>query len=134
MKKRVVDYIKLKNYADASINSSALVGLRRTNKILSNSVKFVLLLGGTFLASAKFREIQETLNNGKALFNKKIENNPRIESLFKKSHQKLILEYSDNKEFNKKEEMTGIFDARFKLINKWAEGVVLETCLIYIYD
>ncbi len=128
MKKRVIDYIKLKNHTDASINSSALVGLRRYNKILKNSIKFVLLLGGTFLGLTKIREIYETINNGKTAIHNKIENNTRIESNFRKSHQNLVLEYIDNKDFNKKEELTGIFDARFKLINKWAQGIVLETC------
>ncbi len=128
MKKRVIDYIKLKNHTDASINSSALVGLRRYNKILKNSIKFVLLLGGTFLGLTKIREIYETINNGKTAIHNKIENNTRIESNFRKSHQNLVLEYIDNKDFKKKEELTGIFDARFKLINKWAQGIVLETC------
>jgi hypothetical protein len=79
---------------------------------------------------SKIREIHETITNGKTAFFKRVESNPRIESLFKRSHKKLFIEYSDNKEFNQKEEISGIVDARYKLINKWANGLVLETCLI----
>lgn len=128
MKKRVVDYIKLKNHTDASVNLSALKGLKRFGKILKFSNISIILIGGTFLLLSKYREIEETLVNGKQTFLKKIENNPRNETLFKTAHQNLIFEYSDFKDFNSKEDMTGITDARHKLITNWAEGVVLETC------
>ena len=66
MKKRVVDYIKLKNQLDLTINNSALDGLRRQNRILRNITKLSLIFGiGSFVILAKLNEIEYILTMGK---------------------------------------------------------------------
>ena len=129
MKRRVVDYIKLKNHLDMTINNSALVGLRRYNKMLKNILGFSVVLGvGAFLIVSKITEIDYTLTEGKKTFFKDIESNSHKESFFLKAHIKQMLEYSDNTEFDIKEDQSGISRYRHKLIRNWAQGLVLETC------
>ena len=41
--KKVVDWIKIKNYKDNSRNLSALVGLKRTNTILGRLISQIIL-------------------------------------------------------------------------------------------
>ena len=134
MKRRVVDYVKLKNHMDLTINNSALVGLRRQNRILRIFIKSSLFLGfGSFIIYSQMNDIENTLTIEKKNLLKQLQNTEKHKKSFIKGHLLAKDEYKNDKDFVLKENDSEVTFYRNKLINHWASGAVLETCRIFYY-
>jgi hypothetical protein len=94
--KKVIDWMKYKNYKDHSRNFSALTGLQRVNKILGRGIKLTisgLLLYIPYKIFAK--DVEEVLSNGANEFYRKLENTPKNEKIFHNSHYKSVINFID---------------------------------------
>ncbi len=94
--RKVVDWIRMKNFKEHSRNMSALVGLKRVNKILGTSAK--LMFTG-FLLYIPFKlftkDVEEVLKNGANEFNRKLDITPNKEKIFQTCHYRSIINFID---------------------------------------
>jgi hypothetical protein len=130
--KKVVDWIKYKNLKEASINYSALKGLKRVNKILSRIIKFGLIgflfYSGIQTCYLKYKQIMENEIND---LENQLKRNPNLKKLYLQNHLKLSLDYVNRDDYVLSEDKADITYYREKLL-KNATGLVLETCKKYI--
>lgn len=126
--RKVVDWIKYKNIREATINYSALKGLKRVNSILSGVIKYGILgffvFAGTWYAIKSYRE---TMQEGIKYFENKLNSLPDKERIYLNNHIKLSLDYANPKDIINAEDNLGVTYYREKLL-KNANGLVLETC------
>ncbi len=128
--KKVIDWIKYKNIKDATINNSALKGLKRVNKILLKFLKIsVISLTLYFSSKLLYIHYQDVfffrIKNLENSLNSLTEDQKKI--MYLNNHMKLNIEYGYAQEMDKSEDKTGITYYREKLLSK-ASGLVLETC------
>lgn len=126
--KKVINWIKVKNIQDNSINFSALKGLSRINKTMKTFIALIVLgsFGGyiyTFLRD----EIDYTLGEGRQKFLHYVKYLKFKENSFIEGHRQNLPEYFDVKKIELAEANSGILDLRRKLLS-YAQGNVLETC------
>ena len=127
--KRVVDFFKSENQIKLNSNSS-IIGLNYKYFSPSKSMRYFVLIGiGSFLILSKWVEVEYVLTQGKRTFLEEFEKNSHLETSLMKAHLGMMIEYTDDYDYTLKEDMTGITDYRYKLVNKWATGVILETCI-----
>ncbi len=128
--KKIYDWIKYNNIKDATINNSALKGLKRVNKIVSRFLKF------SFFSLFVYFGYKISLKHYEDVFHNNIKNLEKSLNLFSEeerkyaylnNHIKLSLEYGNSSEMNSIENKTGIAYYREKLLQN-AKGLVLETC------
>jgi hypothetical protein len=126
--KKILDTIKLRNYNEASMNLSALKGLRRINTTLSRFIKLglALLISGFsyFKLKSHFNYI---MNNSVKNLEEKVTKLQNIEKFYLERHKNLMLDYAVKESIDNSEESFGIIDVRNKYM-KYANGLVLETC------
>lgn len=126
--RKVVDWIKYKNIQEASVNNSALKGLKRVNNILSRFLKYGLI--GFFVgfgALTYYKYFQDVLKNGIKNLEEKLNSADNKERIYLLKHRKLSIEYGNMKNIYRAEDKMGITYYREKLL-KNATGLVLETC------
>ena len=131
--KRVYDWIKYRNIKEATVNYSALKGLKRINKILSffirTSLAGVFIGFGFYALYTHYIDIFNTrINQLEKMINAEEEDERKI--VYLNSHIKLAIDYGRNQIMDQVEDKTGITYYRDKLL-KNASGLVLETCKNY---
>jgi len=93
--KKVVDWIKLKNYKDNSRNLSALEGLKRTNSILSKITKLFFCGYLIYLPIKYFlKDVENVLKNSSNILNK-LYTFQNIEKIFLNAHNNSIINLFD---------------------------------------
>jgi hypothetical protein len=128
--RRIYDWIKYRNIKEATVNNSALVGLRRVNKIISTFIKISfagMFIGyGLYAMYTNYTEIfEKRIKSIERMIDTEGEDEKKI--VYLNNHIKLGLEYGRIQEMDAAEDKTGITHYREKLL-KNASGLVLETC------
>jgi hypothetical protein len=128
--KRVYDWIKYRNIKEATVNYSALKGLKRVNKILSFFIKMsiagVFIGYGCYALYTHYIDIFDTrIKQLEKMINTEGEDERKI--VYLNNHIKLGIDYGRNQIMDQVEDKSGITYYREKLL-KNASGIVLETC------
>ena len=89
--KKVVDWIKVKNYKDHSRNMSALTGLKRSNKILSRITKFFLFGYMIYLPIKYYLNDVENILKNKTNLLKKLHSYSNVEKVFLNAHNNSLI-------------------------------------------